>query len=102
MSRRFASERYDLSMSKPTNDTERRYAAKADEPRPRKGSIASLVLDIPWSLMHISGSWTGNVEGCGLSCSLLWIVWYGMNHVFPLQCRSVFADFQRPMFDLSW
>ena len=74
--------------------------ANAVEPIPMNGSSTTLHLFTPCSLMHISGSLLGKVEGCGL-CFLSQIVSYGINQVLPQSLLSPVAVFQRPIFVLS-
>ena len=60
-----AESRYSLSISNPINEIPRRNAATAVEPMPTNGSMTSFVFALPCNMIHLSGSFTGKVAGCG-------------------------------------
>jgi len=64
------------------------FAANVVVSSPRNGSKANELELTPCSLMHISGSSTGNEAWCGLSFILDWIVSYGMYQVFHVSLLS--------------
>lgn len=85
-----ASSMYTGSISKPANEHPNSFAAKAVVPRPKNGSNTNNESSTPpCNFIHLFGSSSGNVEGCGLSLSLDYIVSYGMYH---LSLRSAFID----------
>ena len=78
------------------------FAANVVVPSPRNGSKANELELTPCSLMHISGSSTGNEAWCGLSFILDWIVSYGMYQVFHVSLLSFLpVDFHLLMLLLS-
>ena len=62
-----ASSKYSISISMPTKFNPSCAAATAVEPNPIKGSATVPMRPHPCSRRHISGSFVGNVAGCGRS-----------------------------------